>query len=385
MIRNSIAAGISAAELAGSPYEVLAKLRSQVPVVWLPAIDGWLVTSHQLVAEAMRDARTFTVDHPRFSTAQVVGTTMLSLDGAEHQRHRTPFVASFRSGVVVLDFKDWLADECAARVKRFGLSGKAELRTGMAGPLAVATICRALGLANVEQSELLGWYRLIVAAVSDITAGREPDQSGPMAAAELKEAVLLTIRSSHESWLSQLVGSTDLTESEIAANTVVLLFGAIETSEGATANAFFHILTNPGWVETLRDEPELVPNAVEESLRLEPAASVVDRYTTEDCVLGGQRIPKGHLVRLSLLGANRDPTKFADPDTFNPRRANGAQHLTFAQGPHSCLGLHLAKLQTVEAVRAVLNGLRQIRLVPGETDQPNGLVFRKPDRVTVRF
>ena len=76
---------------------MLARLRSAEPVSWLPSLEGWLVTRHDLVLAAMRDAATFTVDDPRFSTAQVVGPSMLSLDGDEHDRHRAPFVGPFRA------------------------------------------------------------------------------------------------------------------------------------------------------------------------------------------------------------------------------------------------------------------------------------------------
>ena len=78
------------------PHPLLARLRETEPVAWVPVLDGWLVTRRDLAMQVMRDAEAFTVDDPRFSTGQVVGPSMLTLDGAEHRRHRDPFAGPFR-------------------------------------------------------------------------------------------------------------------------------------------------------------------------------------------------------------------------------------------------------------------------------------------------
>ena len=95
-----IGAAATLDELERDPHPLLARLREHEPVSWLPCLDGWLVTRHDLVLEAMRDPARFTVDDPRFSTAQVIGPSMLSLDGDEHVRHRAPFTAPFRPAAV---------------------------------------------------------------------------------------------------------------------------------------------------------------------------------------------------------------------------------------------------------------------------------------------
>src|SRR5579863_8168000 len=92
-----LGAAASLAELESDPHPLLARLRAHEPVSWLPALDAWLVTRYDLALQVMRDAGRFTVDDPGFSTAQVVGPSMLSLDGAEHARHREPFVGPFRT------------------------------------------------------------------------------------------------------------------------------------------------------------------------------------------------------------------------------------------------------------------------------------------------
>ena len=87
---------ITLADLETDPHPVLARLRAAAPVSWVPVLGAWLVTGYDLAVAVLRDARTFTVDDPRFSTAKVVGPSMLSLDGAPHARHRGPFNRAFR-------------------------------------------------------------------------------------------------------------------------------------------------------------------------------------------------------------------------------------------------------------------------------------------------
>jgi len=137
-------------------------------------------------------------------------------------------------------------------------------------------------------------------------------------------------------------------------------------------------------MEAVKADRSLVPGAVDESLRLEPAAGRVDRYATADVELGGAPIRRGDLVIVSLTGANRDPAFFADPDRFDLRRPEVRSHVAFAQGPHACVGVHLARLETTAALEAALDGWPGLRLDP-EATAPTGVVFRKPRMLPVRW
>ncbi len=103
-------------ELESDPHALLARLREREPASWVPALDGWLITRHDLAMRLMRDPQTFTVDDPRFSTGRVVGPSMLSLDGPEHERHRTPFTAPFRLGAVRARMEATVREESAETV-----------------------------------------------------------------------------------------------------------------------------------------------------------------------------------------------------------------------------------------------------------------------------
>ncbi|MBO4255200.1 cytochrome P450 [Streptomyces griseorubiginosus] len=377
-----LGASTTLAELADDPHPRLALLRAHEPVSWLPELDGWLVTRRDLALSVMRDGTTFTVDDPRFSTAQVVGPSMLSLDGADHTRHRDPFAAPFRPRAVRDGFAAFIEEETDRLISALQPAGAGELRRAFAGPLAVAVVTQALGLAGTTTETVLTWYDAIVRAVSDITAGLDPGTSGAQAYAQLRGAVEATVADPDTSSLLAAAAGR-LTVPEVASNAAVLMFGGIETTEAMITNALLHLLGDPGQLALVKDDFDLLDGAIEESLRLEPGAAVVDRYATRDTVLGPATVRRGDLVTVSLAGANRDPAVFPDPDRFDVRRPEARLQLAFAHGPHHCLAAHLARLETRIALQRLLERLPALRLDPDRPASPHGLVFRKPPTLHV--
>lgn len=386
-----LGASLTLADLENELHPVLHRLRAEEPVSWLPCLQAWLVTRYDLACAVMRDAKTYTVDHPGFSTAQVVGPSMLSLDGAAHRQQRIPFESPFHRSAVDSRFSQAVAGHVAQLLDRLAARGQAELRRELAGPVAVKVMMTALGLEQTPVEAVLGWYDTIVAAVTQVTAGQPVSPAGRAAFAALRRQLLPALSEPAEaSLLAAAHGQAHgLTDDQIIANAAVLLFGGIETTEGMIANAFYHLLTKPALLGAVRAEPALLPAVIEESLRLEPAAAVVDRYTVRAAQLGGAAIKAGELVRVSLAGANRDPAVFANPDTFDPRRPNLRTHLAFAQGPHVCLGLHLARLEAQQTLAQALRRLPELQLASSPSAlraaQPRGLVFRKPPALHVTW
>jgi cytochrome P450 len=371
-------------ELEADPHPLLARLRESEPVSWLPALNAWLITRRDLALAAMRDPDTFTVDDPRFSTGQVVGPSMLTLDGAEHGRHRDPFARPFRLEPVRERFAELVHDEVGALLDELAPDGHGELRRGFAGPLAARIVAFALGLQQIQTATILGWYDAIVDATTGISAGKPVSDSGREAASALREALEPSIAGDPgSSLLAAAAAVGGLTHDEVASNAAVLMFGGIETTEGMIVNALWHLLTHPDELRAVRAEPELLHGAVEESLRLEPAAATIDRYATKDVELGGARIGRGDLVTISIAGANRDPASFPDPDRFDVHRDNAGRHVAFAGGPHVCIGMHLARLEAHTALRLALDRLPNIELE--EPTAPRGLVFRKPPSLNARW
>jgi cytochrome P450 len=362
-----LAPAITLAELEGpDAHLALARLREQAPVAWVEPLGAWLVTRRDVALQVMRDDETFTVDDPRFSTARVVGPSMLSSDGAEHARHRAPFARRYRLAAVRGDLSAVVEDEAARLLDALAPHGRCELRREFSGPLAAAVVMRSLGLDRDRVPDVLGWYETIVAAVDGAAAGRPVPPAAHAAFAELAGAV------------APGLDAGGITGDEAVSNAAVIMFGGIDTTDGMIANAAWHLLSHPGALAAVRADPALLPAAVEESLRLQPAAASVDRYATRDVELAGAHIRAGDLVSVSLAAANRDPDVFEDPDRFDPTRSNLRQHVAFAHGPHVCLGMHLARLEGHTALRLLLERLPNLRADERRPVEVRGIVFRKP-------
>jgi len=371
-----IGAAATIAELETDPHPLLACLREREPVSWLPVLGGWLVTQRELTLQVMRDPETFTVDDPRFSTGQVVGPSMLTLDGAEHGRHRDPFAPPFRLDAVRARFTALVESETDRLIDAIEPTGRAELRRSLAGPLAVAVVANAIGLANADAQRVLGWYDAIVEAVPGVAAGRPVTSAGREAFAALQASIEPTFGQDGGSSLLAAAASGEgagLTHAEVVSNAAVLLFGGIETTEAMIANALLHLLEHPDQLALVEADRGLLRNAIEESLRLEPAAAVIDRYATRDVELVGAAIRSGELVTVSIAGADR----------FDVRRERARQHIAFAHGPHVCIGMHLARLEAHTAIARLLDRLPCLRLDPVHRSAPRGLVFRKPPALHV--
>jgi cytochrome P450 len=381
----SLAEQLTVEQLAGDPHPYWHRLRAEAPVVRVPALSGWVVLTHQAATAVLRDPATFTVADPRFSTGQLFGPSMLSTDGPEHARFNAAFAPGLRIGPVRARFAEYVR----AEVRRLlaPCDGQAELRSQLAAPLAVSVMRSLLGLSDIAPDVLLDWYSAIVAGVDRISAGLAAGPSAVRAHAELSERIAAAFTERRTSLAERPQPAEtpepidiELSLDERVANAGILLFGGIETTEGMIALAAWHLLQH---LEQAGQDPSRIPAAIEESLRLEPAAARVDRYTTRSATVAGVRIPAGELVIVSLSAANRDPAVFPDPDSFDLNRPNANRQLAFAVGPHYCLGAHLARLETHAALAELL--ARRATLVPAASEPPRGLVFRKPAAVTVRW
>lgn len=367
------------AEFAGGDlHAVLVGLRLRAPVTWIESAQGWLVTSHDLAGRAMRDAELFTVADPRFSTTRVIGPSMVSLDGPHHLRQREPFAEQLRRRNV----QDHAAAVTAAAANALLASLRsrraAEIRHEFAGPLVGAATVSILGLTDVPPATLMAWCTAIDQEVEYLTLGAPARARTAVALQALRASVALALdHPQSDSILEAVAAGSDLDREELLANAVFLALASINP-EAAILNTVFHLLRQPDQLKLVRDDPDFLRGAIAESQRLEPATAFVDRYATADVNLGGCKVRRGDLVRISICAANRDPSVFADPDRFDIRRPNLRSQLTFATGPHMCIGIHLTRLEATIALDRLVRSLPGLRLDPTYDEQPEGLIFRKP-------
>src|SRR4029453_11485873 len=166
----------------------------------------------------------------------------------------------------------------------------------------------------------------------------------------------------------------------------LLLPAGAETTYRLLGNLLFGLLTNPSQLEEVVADRSLLPPAIEETLRWEAPVQVVAREPTTDVEVAGYPLPTGTQMTLCLGSGNGDETGFEDPDRFDIHRANAREHLAFAEGPHRCLGEHLARAETLAAMNALLDRLTALELDPGDADpHVHGMAFRSPTALPVTF
>jgi len=177
-----------------------------------------------------------------------------------------------------------------------------------------------------------------------------------------------------------------LSDEEIFSFVRLLLPAGVETTYRSTGNLLMMLLSNPEQLDAVRADRALVPAAIEESLRYETPLLTITRLATRDTDIDGVAVPAGSTVMLMLGAANREETRYPDPDTFDLRRAEPRPHISFGQGPHICLGMHLARMEMRVALSLLLDRLPALRLDP-DADDPHirGQVFRSPTAIPVLF
>jgi cytochrome P450 len=176
-----------------------------------------------------------------------------------------------------------------------------------------------------------------------------------------------------------------LSDDEIYPFLLLILPAGAETTYRSSSNLLFGLLSDPSQLAAVQADRGLVPQAIEEALRWETPALTVVRMATQDVELGGVHIPLGAFVAVSLGAANRDPRRYAEPDAFDIFRA-GKQHISFGDGAHRCLGMHLARLEMRVLLNAVLDRLPGLRLDRAVDDvHIHGLIFRSPPNLPVLF
>src|SRR5439155_6284724 len=148
---------------------------------------------------------------------------------------------------------------------------------------------------------------------------------------------------------------------ELVAMVINLLNGGHDTTRSLLMILLSIVAADPQLADRLRAQPELIPGAVEETLRFEPSVASVYREATADIEVAGQTIPAGATVVLSILDANRDPERFSEPARFDPTR-KGSSILSFGHGPHYCIGNALARLEASEALDVILRRWRTVGL-----------------------
>jgi pimeloyl-[acyl-carrier protein] synthase len=359
------------------PYPVYHRLRAEDPVHRHP-LGFYALTRYDDVVALLRDPRFGKSGYQalfeaRFGSAPEgswLAMSMLFRDPPDHTRLRSLVSQAFTPRVVEA-MRPRIRAIVDALLDRVEGQGRMEAIADLAYPLPVTVISEMLGVPAARSEAVKQWSLDLARALDAIAlpAGPEVVERGRRATAELlgcfRELVDARRRRPGADLLSALVAAEEagdrLTEGELLATCVLLYVAGHETTVNLVGNGLLALLRHPDQWRRLRDDPRLLPGAVEELLRYDGPVQRTGRIAAEDVELAGVGIPAGSLVLGFLGAANRDPGHFPEPDRLDVTR-DEPRHLAFGYGIHYCLGAPLARLEAQVALDALLRRFPELEL-----------------------
>ncbi len=380
------------------PWPALAAKRREAPVSKGHAISpdvlpegieaeaGWIAYRYDDCSRILRDAKTFTSTAYDTSIGMVMGHMILGMDDPEHRMHRNLVAHAFREKALARWEPEFIGPIVDEQIDRFVADGEADLVRQLTFEFPVRVIARLLGLPEEDFPQFQRWSVELIGLVADIDRGLAASESlreyfaGVVAERRARPA---------EDVISDLVSAEvdgeKLSDEAIYSFLRLLLPAGAETTYRSSGNLLYLLLTHPDQLDAVRADRSLLSQAIEEGLRCEPPLLTINRTTTVEVELAGVTIGPGESVSPHIGSANHDETRWDDPEAFDIFRP-AQPHIAFAHGPHMCLGMHLARLETRALLTRVLDRLPDLALDPGNDDPYiRGDVFRSPTSLPVSF
>ncbi|SDY71339.1 hypothetical protein SAMN05661080_04374 [Modestobacter sp. DSM 44400] len=371
------------------PYPAFAAARAQAPVQWHEGLGLWLAFSHAQANAVLRDRRlgrlwSDRVPAQRFESFNLIHrNAILEMEPPDHTRLRHLISTAFARGHVerlrpwVQELADSLVD---GLVERSAGTEPVDLLSGMAEELPVAVIAELLGVPAADRPLLRPWSNAIV-KMYEYGRTTQVEDDAERAAAEfaayLRELAAQRRRTPGEDLLTHLVTARDadgdrLTEDELVTTCILLLNAGHEATVNVSGNGLLALLEHPDQLRRLRENPGLLPAAIEELMRFDSPLQLFERTATEDVAIGGVAIERGQRIAALLGSANRDPAVFSAADTLHVGRADNP-HITFGAGVHFCIGAPLARVELQASFGALLRRTSVLEL--------GGPAVRRPEFV----
>jgi cytochrome P450 len=376
---------ITAEALDRDPYPTFRALQEESSVGWVPELGMWLVAGYREVEAILRNSDDFVTGTPDSLIFDTFGEHMLTTEGAQHERFKSRFRGAFSPARIRASMEQ--KTEACSRLLLDGIvgGGKAEFRKAYASRLPVLSILSLFDIPLEEELKLRLWYDGFEQALSNFARreevrGRAHGYVGEFHA--LIQHHIARVRAvPDDSLLSQVVNDRSddrLDDAEICRNASIVFFGGISTVEAVVLNCLYALCTHPDALSKVRRNPDLIPQAIEETLRwLSPVQSAT-RHVVRDFSLGESTFRAGDIVNCMLGAANHDPRVFDEPAAFRLERTNVRKHLGFALGPHFCLGSNLARLEAITAIRHILERCPDLGLSADHPADVRGFEFRQP-------
>ena len=348
--------------------------------------EGWVAFRYDDCSRILRDAKTFTSTGYDSTIGMVMGHMILGMDDPEHRGHRNLVAQAFREKSLARWEPEFIGPIIDELIDRFVADGEADLVRQLTFEFPVRVIARLLGLPEEDFAQFQRWSMELIGLVADIDRGLQASES---LRDYFAKVVAQRRAAPREDVISDLVTADidgeRLTDEAIYSFLRLLLPAGAETTYRSSGNLLYLLLTHTDQLEAVRQDRSLLPQAIEEALRFEPPLLTINRTTTCEVEIGGVTLEAGESITPNLGSANHDETRWENPEGFDIFRP-AIPHIAFAHGPHMCLGMHLARLETRAVVNRVLDRLPNLTLNPGDRD-PHilGQVFRSPNCLPVTF
>jgi cytochrome P450 len=380
------------------PYPLYARLRAR-GLVRSP-LGVFATADHATAAAILRDRRfssspthqpgyrpaSYPPGDPR---AELPAADLLTLDPPDHTRLRRLVSGTFTPKAIA-GLEPLIRDVTLRQLDAADAAGGFDVIEALAFPLPIAVICRLLGVPAEDQARFRAWGHEVAATLDPQTAADA--QAGTRAAelaltGYLKDLVRRRRADPDDSILSALIAAEQdgdrLTLGEVVSTALLLLIAGFETTANLIGNGTVALLRDPEAWTRLREDPALIPAAVEEMLRYDSPVQLTSRVATEDVEIAGRVIAAGRPVLVTIGGANRDPAVFEQPDRFRVDRPDPGRHLSFSLGMHHCLGAPLARLEARIAFEELTRRHPALEPAAAPTRRPL-LVLRGFETVPVR-
>ncbi len=382
-----------------NPYPDFVALRRDTPVAEMdlramfgladdevPEHAVWTANTFEAVQSVLRDGDAFSSKGYEDVMGAVFGHSILEMDEPEHHTYRGLIQQAFTRKAMERWETDVIGPRVNALIDDFIADGKADLVRQLTFPFPFEVIADQLVLPEDDKPR---FHRMATELIS-VQVDMDRALAASAALHEYFSKIIAERRAEPaQDLVSVLAGAEldgqQLTDDEIIAFLRLLLSAGAETTYRSSSNLLFGLLTHPEQLAAVRDDRSLLPQAIEEALRWEPPLLTIMRTAAQDVDLVGRTLHPGDTVIVNIGAANHDETRWEDPETFDIFRPQ-VPHIAFASGVHMCLGIHLARMETMVVMNAVLDRLPDLRVDPGsEAPYITGMIFRAPPALPVVF
>jgi cytochrome P450 len=391
------------------PYHYDKTLRGQQPVYQDPASGVFVVSNYELVREAHKKDAVFSnefilalgsateldadIKAAMAKTYNLGKGTLLTVDDPEHKAYRDT-VRDFFLSQNVERYRPWVSDLADRLISELPFGQPFDFIDKFSRPLPLSVIMHVLGIPLSMIEDAFRWTVANVTVLSQVS----DKQALLDAHAAVKEeydwfvTALDERRRSPREDLLNLIAHTaidgrPLTIEEQLGHCTQFLVAGNETTTATLAEGIRQLCLNPEQEAAVREDRSLIPNLVEETLRLATPTSNMWRMTKQDYTLGGVDLPKGSMVLLKYFSANHDETLFESPMKFDVTRDNAKRHIAFGFGTHVCIGQHLSRLEMTVAWEKLFASTSKMRLScePGELEYMPNILLRGLEKLPVIF